>query len=230
MDNWKMKHFRIFFLALLLCSVTAIAQKTTMELNTFNELKVFDRINLTLIKSSENKAIITGDDADEVKISNDNRLLKIRMEVDEFLDGNETYVELHYTDDLGLVDANEGAKITSESNLEHKFVKLRSQEGAQIRTGVNTRNLDVKAISGGKIWVTGNAPNQEVSIRSGGEYHAKEMTADQTEVTVFAGGKAYVNSKEYVEANVTAGGIIEIFGNPEQVEEDKTFGGSIVIR
>lgn len=226
----KRAYFKTFFLAMFLCSASVIAQKTTMELNNFNELKVFDRINLTLIKSSENKAIISGDDADEVKISNDNGLLKVRMEVDEFLDGNETYVELHYTDELSLVDANEGAKITSESNLENKFVKLRSQEGAQLRTAVNTRNLDVKAISGGKIWVTGNAPNQEVSIRSGGEYHAKEMTADQTEVTVFAGGKAYVNSKEYVEANVTAGGTIEIFGNPELVEEDKTFGGSIVIR
>jgi len=47
-------------------------------------------------------------------------------------------------------------------------------------------------------------------------------------VSVFAGGKAFVNSKEYVEANVTAGGTIEIFGNPDKVDEDKTFGGSII--
>ncbi|MDO1499568.1 DUF2807 domain-containing protein [Winogradskyella maritima] len=46
--------------------------------------------------------------------------------------------------------------------------------------------MDVKAITGGKIWLSGAAPNQEASIRSGGEYHAKDLASNQTEVTVFA--------------------------------------------
>ncbi|AYN68906.1 DUF2807 domain-containing protein [Euzebyella marina] len=224
-----MKRLSIYLVLSLLTISTVVAQKTTIDLEKFVELKAYDRINVTLIKSEVNRAIITGDDADDVSISNDNGLLKIRMEVQDFLDGNETNVELHYTEELGLVDANEGAKIVSEGILGNRFIKLRTQEGGQVRASVNTRNLDAKAISGGKIWVTGKAPNQEASIRSGGEYHAKELEANQTEVTVFAGGKAFVNSKEYVEANVTAGGSIEIFGNPDQIEQDKTFGGSIVV-
>lgn len=218
------------FLILILSGTLAFGQRTTMDLDKFMELKVYDRINVTLIKSSENKAIITGDDADDVNIANDNGLLKIRMEVKDFLDGDETNVELHYTEDLALIDANEGAKIVSEATLGNRFLSVRTQEGGQIRATVDTRNLDAKAISGGKIWISGKAPNQEASIRSGGEYHAKDLSSDQTEVTVFAGGKAFVNSKEYVEANVTAGGSIEIFGNPEEIEQDKTFGGSIVVR
>ncbi|MDO1499569.1 DUF2807 domain-containing protein [Winogradskyella maritima] len=80
----------------MLSGTLAFGQKTTIDLDNFMELKVFDRINVTLVKSTENKAIITGDDADDVKISNDDGLLKIRMEVKDFLDGNETNVELHY--------------------------------------------------------------------------------------------------------------------------------------
>ncbi len=225
-----MKKTRTLFLLFTLYSFVVIAQKTTIDLEKFSELKVFDRVEVTLVKSSENKAIISGDDQDDVRIVNDNGLLKIRMDLDEFLDGNETYVELHYTEKIGLVDANEGAKITSEEALTNKYLKLRSQEGAQLHIVVDATNLDAKAITGGRIWVTGKSPNQEAAVRSGGEYHAKDLATKQTEVTVFAGGKAFVNSKEYVEANVTAGGTIEIYGNPAKVDEDKTFGGSIIIR
>jgi len=221
---------RILFAVLMMSSLGAIAQKTTIELEKFSELKVFDRVRVTLVKSSENKAIISGDGQDDVRIVNDKGLLKIRMDLDEFLDGNETNVQLYYTEELSLVDANEGAHITSEKALTNKYLKLRSQEGAQLHIAVDALNLDAKAISGGRIWVTGKAPNQEASVRSGGEYHAKDLVTKQTEVTVFAGGKAFVNSREYVEANVTAGGTIEIFGNPDKIDEDKTFGGSIVIR
>ena len=214
----------------IITSFSVLAQQTTMELDRFNELKVYDRIEVTLVKSSENKAVISGDEQEGVRIVNDNGLLKIRMDLDEFLDGNKTNVALYYTDELSLVDANEGAKITSEGALKDKYLKLRSQEGAQLHISVDARNLDAKAISGGRIWVTGKAPNQEAAVRSGGEYHAKDLSSNQTEVTVFAGGKAFVNSREYVEANVTAGGTIEIYGNPEKVDEDKTFGGSIIMR
>lgn len=94
---------------------------------------------------------------------------------------------------------------------------------------VDAVNLDVTAISGRRIRVIGKAPNREVAARRGGEYHAKDLGAKQTEVTVFTGGKAFVNSKEYVEANVTTGESIEIFGNPKKIDEDKACGGSIVI-
>lgn len=221
---------RIVLTVLIMSSCIAIAQKTTIDLEKFGELKVFDRVRVTLVRSSENKAIVSGDDKDDVRIVNDKGLLKIRMDLNEFLDGNETNVELHYTEELNLVDANEGAKITSDKALTNKYLKLRSQEGAQLHIAVDAINLDVKAISGGRIWVTGKAPNQEATVRSGGEYHAKDLATKQTEVTVFAGGKAFVNSKEYVEANVTAGGTIEIFGNPDKIDEDKTFGGAIIIR
>jgi len=226
-----MKMIRILITALLLIPMcSARAQNMVIDLDKFSDLKVFDRVNVTLVKASENKAIVSGDDQDDIKIVNDDGLLKIRMDLDEFLDGNETSVELHYTEELNMIDANEGAKVSASNTLNNKYLVLKSHDGAQLRIAVDARNLDPQAITGGKIWVTGKAPNQEATVRSGGEYHAKDLTSQQTDVSVFAGGKAFVNSKEYVEANVTAGGTIEIFGNPDKVDEDKTFGGSIIMK
>ncbi|GGX33500.1 head GIN domain-containing protein [Aquimarina muelleri] len=214
---------------LLFLPLGLIAQKTTKELGDFNEIKVYDGINVTLVKSSDNKAVITGKDIDQVAIVNNEGRLKIRMEIDNLLDGEDTNVTLYYKKELNLVDANEKAKIASKDVLGSKYLNVRAQEGAEIDIKINTRNLDSKAISGGKIKLSGTTINQEVLVRTGGSYYAKKLKSQRVDVTVFAGGKAFVHSNEFVEANVTAGGTIEVYGNPKTIKKDKTLGGSIII-
>lgn len=227
-----MKRLKLAVFATILMSMPLMAQEkdVTMSLESFDELKVYDQINVTLIKSNKNWAKITGDDIDEVNVSNNDGRLKIRMAIGNFLDGNETNVTLYHTRDLQLVDANEGAKITSNDVLQALYLTLRSQEGGEILTSVAVRNLDGKAVSGGILKVSGNAENQNINVRSGGQYDAKDLMSNQTDITVFAGGNATVTTDEYIDANVTAGGTVEIYGNPETVKEDKTLGGSIIIR
>ncbi|SHJ11561.1 head GIN domain-containing protein [Aquimarina spongiae] len=215
---------------LLMSPLAIIAQKTTVELETFNEIKVYDAISVNLIRSNQNKAVITGDDVNQVAIVNKDGRLKVRMEIDNMLDGKDTKVTIYHSEKLNLIDANENATITSEDIIDSKYISIRVQEGAKIALEVKARKLDVKAVSGGKINVSGTVPNQDVVVRTGGRYYGEDLKTKQTDVTVFAGGEAFIHSDEFVEANVTAGGTIEIYGNPENVKEDKTFGGAIVIR
>lgn len=230
LNTIDMKTITSCIVLFLFATAALSAQKTTIDLQAFEEVKAFDRINVTLIKSDKNQAVITGDDIEEVAIVNRDGMLKIRMEIDNILDGRETNVSLYHSSDLDLVDANEGAVITSESSLDNKYLTLRAQEGGQIRSKVNTRNLDSKSVTGGKIFVSGEAANQEVTVRTGGNFDGKDLKTQQTDVTVLAGGNAVVYVSEYVEANVTAGGTIIIWGNPETVKEDKALGGSIIVR
>lgn len=210
----------------------AIAQenKIIQELESFNEVKVFDRLQVILIKGTENKAIITGEDTDEVKIINKDGLLKIRTDLKETLDGNDTKITLYYTEILQLVDVNEGARIKTRETLTANYLTLKAQEGGEINAIVATRNLDAKSVTGGKLIISGVATNQEIIVRTGGDFRGKELKAKQTDVTILAGGKAIINSEEYVDANVTAGGTIEIYGKPAKVIEDKALGGTIVVR
>ena len=71
----------VLLIVATLCSATLFSQKSnTKTLEKFTQLKAYDRIVVTLVKGSENKLVITGDDKDEVEISNKNGLLKIKME------------------------------------------------------------------------------------------------------------------------------------------------------
>lgn len=219
--------FAILILALV--AFEAGAQETTKQLEKFTEVKAYDRIIVNLVKSNENKLVITGDDKDEVKISNKGGVLKIKMEFDNFMDGDEAIATLYYTEALTLIDANENAKIKSEETLKGERAEIKTQEGGKIELKIDLDDLYTKSISGGEVILTGKAKTQEVMVNTGGKVRNKELSTEQTTVVVNAGGRADVNASEKVKAKVRAGGYIYIHGNPKDVERDKVFGGKIEV-
>ena len=106
---FKMKNL---LLAVFFLSTTFLVAQNPINKNVgdFNEVKVFDLIKVSLVKSDENKVMITGENADDVEIIIKNNLLKVRMKLDRSFDGTKTFVAVHYSD-IKLIDANEGAKI-----------------------------------------------------------------------------------------------------------------------
>ncbi len=215
---------------LVLMTLSTMAQKTnTKELESFSELKAYDRIIISLVKSTENKIVISGDDQDEVNISNKDGVLKVKMEFDNFMDGDEARATVYYTEDLTLVDANENAKITSDETLKGKRVEIKAQEGGKIELKVDLEDAYVKSISGSEVVLTGSSKVQEVMVNTGGKVMNEKLNTEKTKVVVNAGGRANVKATEQVEAKVRAGGYIYIHGNPKDVERDKVFGGKIVM-
>ncbi|WP_298417881.1 head GIN domain-containing protein [uncultured Kordia sp.] len=220
----------IFTFILCLVGVTAFAQKPLeKQVGDFNEVKVFDLIEINLIKSDENKVVITGADVEDVEIINKKGKLKIRMKFDRIFDGNQTFVEVYYTS-ISVIDANEGAEIVSNETMTIPFLKLKAQEGGKIIVGLDVDNLEVRAVSGGIIETSGKVKHQEVTLNTGGIYEGKKLVTEQTKVKVSAGGEAYVSASILADAKVRAGGYIEIHGDPKTIKKDKLFGGKIKVK
>lgn len=218
------------YLTLGLFLLTAIGYgqgSNIIELSDFTELKVYDRITVSLVKSDENKLVITGANKDEVDISEKGALLKIRMELDNFLAGNETKATLYYNEELSLIDANENAKIISDETYQGKKTIIRGQEGAVIALDVAVDYVDVRAISGSEITLTGRSTEQEIAVNTGGRVYNEDFNTQHTIATVLAGGRANVKASSKVVAKVKAGGAIYIYGNPKNIEKNKVFGGKI---
>ena len=219
---------------LVLCFIGAMAvnaQDVTIELSeNFDELKVYDRLNVEIVKSTENRLVVSGDDTDKVSASVDDGTLKVRMDLGNFMDGNQTTVVIYYNEQLNVIDVNEGAEIMSKEKLSSSYLTLKAQEGGRLTFPLAVKNVQAKAISGGKINVSGTASNTDISIRTGGEYNAKNLETVDCDISVLAGGKADLTASGLVDAAVTAGGTINIYGNPEKVEKDQTLGGSVIVR
>src|SRR5690606_34124375 len=201
--------------------------QNSQNLVDFNFVEVFDKIPVKLVKSDQNSAEISGAKAADVELVSKNNKLKIRMNKENLLKGEEVSVILHYKD-LNEIHANEGAQISSDHSISTENLILNSKEGASINLNVAVNQLDIKTNSGGKITTNGTADFQSVVSNSGGNYDGQNLKTSTTEVTVNAGGDAKVFGSETVNDKKRAGGNIYIFGGAE-VTQQTIAGGKIHI-
>ncbi|MDP5157804.1 MAG: DUF2807 domain-containing protein [Flaviramulus sp.] len=211
----------------LFITTTIIAQNTIEKtVGEFTELKVYDLINVELIKSNENKVVISGENKEDVLINNKNGTLKIKMKLEEAFDGSKTKVKLYYTT-VDIIDVNEGAKVTSEDTIKQFEIDLKAQEGGIIKVPVDVNYTNIKAVTGGVIETSGTSKTQNISILTGGVYKGELLDTEKTEVNIKAAGEAYVKASKLVDIKIRAGGDVFVYGNPETVNESKVLGGRV---
>jgi hypothetical protein len=222
-----MRLFAIVIIFLSFQFIEAQDATITQDLQKFTEIKGFDGISINLIRSNENKAVITGANTKNVAIVNNNGVLKIRMEIVKIFGGYRTYVDLYHSEELVVIDVNEDARISSDDTYIQDVLELKAQEGGELEINCEVDQLLIKSISGGEIIVGGFSNTQDVIINTGGSYQGKSFKTKFTTINVNAGGNAEIYASDYVKANVKAGGEVLVYGDPKKMDEHTLFGGKI---
>ncbi|EPR71967.1 hypothetical protein ADIWIN_3053 [Winogradskyella psychrotolerans RS-3] len=211
----------------LICTLFINAQDSIeKQVGEFSTVKVFDLIHLKMMASDENKVVISGKNRNDVEVVNNNGKLKIRMNLRESYDGDDTVVILYFTT-VDEIDANEGAKVTVKETIKQYEIDLRVQEGAEITADLESTYANFRAVTGGIINSTGSSKNQDISIYTGGVFNGKDFITEKTDVSINAAGEAYIHATESANARIKAGGNVYIYGKPKQVEESTILGGKI---
>ena len=216
-------------LCLLTTGISNAQWTVDREVGEFHEIKVFDLIEVNLIRSDENRILIKGDNVHDIKFVNRSGVLKLRMELEKKFQGEDTFIEVHYTD-LRVIDANEGARVVCNEMIEQDHIELRAQEGAQIEIGMQVRDADIRAVTGGIVMASGLATNQVIRINTGGIFEGRDLKTDYSDIRISAGGEAELHASEMVDIEIRAGGDVYVYGNPPQINRDQKFGGRIYIR
>jgi len=223
---------KLNFILLFFIGLTVTAQSTVNKnLGDYNILKVYNGIEVELIKSTDQKLEITGEKSEMVKIKNVNNTLKLSLPfsltpADNAADGK-ILVKLYYNRAINIIDANESATITSKDFYQDKL-EVNAQERAFINLTTKTNYLIVRASSGGIVKLSGTAKNQEIDVDLYGIYHGFNLqVAGNSTVKSGTGAKAEVNAGETLNAKVSFGGTIFYRGNPEVVKDKKLIGGII---
>ena len=219
-----MKKF-VIIVFVFLCQIASA--QVTRNLGDFDQVKVFDKINVKLIAASENKIVVTGTRADELETVNKNGELKIRMPFPKLLSGEDITVKLYFKN-LESIAVSEGSYVSSENDFKQTSLDLNAKSGGEIKLTIAVDKVSVKVNSGGIVSLFGTAKNQEVVITSGGILNAKELATSQTTISVAAGGKSEIHASILVDAKVRAGGSIFIYGKPKQINQEVFIGGTIL--
>lgn len=211
--------------SLFVFSTIAFAQETK-NVGDFNKVTSFDRIDVFLVSSDENKVQLDGKGADEVEFVNKNGELKIRMPLTKLLDGDNISATVYYKK-LTAVEANEGSRIACGDKIKSVTFDVIAKEGSEITLILDVEKLNVRTANGSKVLLEGNADVQDILVNSGGIYEAEKLESQITTVSCNAGGEANVFATNIVDAKVRAGGEITIFGKPKQINKKIIAGGSI---
>jgi hypothetical protein len=213
--------------SLLFLSSLAFAQ-IEKSVGDFTKVTSFDKIDVELVLGTENKVILKGTNSEEVELINNNGELKIRMPLTKILSGDAISATVYYKKLIAL-EANEGSRISCETEIKAIGFDIITKEGAEIV--LNTLSVDklkVRCNAGSIVTVKGTVKNQDILANSGAKYNGQDCITQQTTVTVNAGGIANVNASDLVDAKTRAGGTITIYGNPKQINQKSVAGGKII--
>ncbi|MFS4417881.1 head GIN domain-containing protein [Maribacter sp. 2307ULW6-5] len=221
--KFALSHLLLFFV------LPAMAQRTIdRAVGEFNEVKVYDLIEVNLIQSNENKILIKGRNTGDIKWTNKNGVLKLRMQLDRKFTGEDTFIEVHYTD-LDIIDANEGARVTCNEMVKKSMLTLRAQEGAQITMAMDVKTAHIRAVTGGIVTASGLVDQQTVVLNTGGIFEGRDLRSNIADVKVSAGGEAEVFASELMDVHIKAGGDVMVYGRPKELNERIFVGGTIRI-
>ncbi len=221
---------RLVTLCLVLLATSTFAQRIIdTEVGDFKEIKVFDLIEVNLIKSDENRILIKGHNVHDIKWTNRNGVLKLKMHLEKKFLGEDTLIEVYYTD-LDVIDGNEGAKIVCNELVEQDRIELRAQEGARIRIGMQVDYADIRAVTGGIVETSGLAKSQYIVLNTGGIFEGRALKTEFSSVKISAGGEAELFASDQVDINVRAGGDVYVYGNPNEINKNTFAGGRIFIQ
>ena len=222
---------QILLILFFLCSYSPCRSQeaTTIPLANFTELKVYDFISVILVPGDDNKLVLNTENREFIQIMESDGVLKLNLASSQFL-SNLIPVELHYKHPLTVIDANTNAKITSKAILKGVEIDIMAQEAAYISLILETEFTSIKGTSGSEIHLKGTSKVQDVYVNTGGKVYCKNLQAKETMAMVLAGGYAEVHGTDKVVTKVKAGSTIIVYGKPQKLEKDLTFGGKVEVR
>ena len=206
---------------------TVYGQEISKELSDFNEVKVFNGVEVVLIPDRENRIVVSGEGMEKVKFALVENRLEIRLSLENIWSEEDTQIQVYFRT-LQVIDANENSRIQVNGELLGANLVFRAQEGASITAKIDAIKQNSKAVTGGQVYLQGKAKSQEIEINTGGQFYGRNLLTQETRVSITAGGKAEVNAEGYCNASAKLGGTIYIYGNPEEMDQKTSLGGSIL--
>ena len=212
-----------------LISTFTVFSQSIVERNIgdFNRLKVYDLLNIELIKSSINKVEISGEFPSFTIVKNKNGELKIRMGLEKRFRGSKTNVKLYYKK-IDKINTHEGAIVFSKDTIKQEKILIKADSGSIQDYILDVKDISTKINTGSIVYLTGKTDRHIGKITTGGELNAEILKSEQSKIYVNTGSIADVSAKDLLELNIRTGGIVNVYSKTKRTKENIRTGGKVV--
>lgn len=202
-------------------------QRRTLTTSPFIGVKVYSGLEVNLIASEVNKAVVYGSQSDDVILGMKNGVLQLKIALGSISDSLPTRVDLYHSKLLNEITATQQAKITSQVPLVQTSLNLKSSTAAVMDFEIYTDRLDAVATNGGRIELEGTVSSFNLNVNTGGSCEAEQLQTTQAQTKLIGGGYAYVTVSDLINAEVIAGSVLRVYGDPVKKVYQKKLGGKL---
>ena len=202
-------------------------QRRTLTTSPFIGVKVYSGLEVNLIASEVNKAVVYGSQSDDVILGMKNGVLQLKIALGSLSDSLPTRVDLYHSKLLNEITATQQAKITSQVPLVQTSLNLKSSTAAVMDFEIYTDRLDAVATNGGRIELEGTVSSFNINVNTGGSCEAEQLQTTQVQTKLIGGGYAYVTVSDLINAEVIAGSVLRVYGDPVKKVYQKKLGGKL---
>ena len=202
-------------------------QRRTLTTSPFIGVKVYSGLEVNLIASEVNKAVVYGSQSDDVLLGMKNGVLQLKIALGSLSDSLSTRVDLYHSKLLNEITATQQAKITSQVPLVQTSLNLKSSTAAVMDFEIYTDRLDAVATNGGRIELEGTVSSFNLNVNTGGSCEAEQLQTTQVQTKLIGGGYAYVTVSDLINAEVIAGSVLRVYGDPVKKVYQKKLGGKL---
>ena len=174
------------FYSLLFISALGYSQ-LEKKVGEFSKVTAFDKIDVYLIKGTENNVVLKGIKKEEVELVNKNGELKIKMSFGNLLQGDNISATVYYTT-IDAIEANEGSRVSSNEIFDGLLFDIIAKEGSEIKIKLAVDKLKARTSQGSVLKLSGTVDYADILVNSGAQYEAKDLITKQTTITGNAGG------------------------------------------
>ena len=107
---------------------------------------------------------------------------------------------------------------------------VEAKTDAVITLDANVDRLDAVTNTGGRIHLKGKATYFNLSLNTSGSCEAEQLITEQSQVKSIAGGYAYVNATELLDAKVLLGGVLRVYGKPKKQITQTNLRENIILK
>jgi hypothetical protein len=207
--------------------LTGTIKTETRTTSNYNEIEIGGAFQVTLVKGTEGKIIITADEAILEKLitkCSSNRL-KIKME-----NGSNYSAKIEISipvEDISRFSYAGSGNVKSELTVKSSNFEVEFSGSGKVNLPVTCQNLKVEKTGSGGLILSGMSNNFDLKCIGSGSSNTKELKTQNTDVSQIGSGDVSVYATESINATLTGSGNINYYGKPAKVIKKSNGSGSI---
>ncbi|QDP84685.1 DUF2807 domain-containing protein [Chryseobacterium sp. SNU WT5] len=218
----------------------------------FDEIRVAQSISAEVVKSDEEKVVITApaDILDDILVENSGGQLYIHFKPGLNISARNVAAKI-FAKDFSAIKASSSARIiikdqftqdrtdisvsssgSIKGNLEANDLSIEASSSGSYSGKIWAVNLDAKASSSADILISGKTKNANIKTSSSGTVNAKDVIAENAEIQASSSGTAKISVVDKLQAGASSSGNIDVYrkGSLNVINKKESSGGSISIQ